>query len=716
MKRHVLREISRPELSSKALSMGTAKMSRTSDQAEKPDDLIAELARLMAADAQGDGSEQPPAGGQSGQSAAATTAPSDRLRATRGSTSLYDADEQPAARQTSRFAASGASAQAVLERPAGRSPETSSNGNYGSGTTEDPRSDHLSTVDERFEEDALSELGAYQPDSTSAEALADRFDDVAGASPADTSSNDPIADLIAAQLEQENLSFPPAAPVEVPSKYEETDQFADEQPFPPEDDNFSVSPSLGLGGTEHNAEESRRKYSDPLQEIENLIGDAVRVGVPQPADENATTKRDGTDFNNVAIQAEAAIRAAEAATSENHSDVGSSNDDDLHAALAQQSPQPTSEIYADERPVMRPVWHRAIGPVVAGTLLLAIGFGLYWVFGSDGATNVDAPVLTANPTPVKELPETPGVEDTAASRSVVFDELSGDTEPGNTEQIVSRDQSVDANGGDVSRVITGVASTSDAGLANRKVRTVTVRPDGTIVSADDTLAGGEVLPVDRPNVPDLPEGTTNVASEFANEPMFNDTPAEASLVAPAANLPTTAETGLANALEPLVAQSSNAPIPRPRPARAPSSPTSVFTNTEPLITNSIGSSPASTNDEAVDLLATLANNSVSSPQGQPASQGQTVADVPPSLVGTYAPAYVQLSSQRSVAGAQASLTEMQRRYSSSLSGHVLEIQQVELGEKGTYFRVRMPSNSIEEANRVCGEVKRAGGDCFVRTN
>src|SRR5690606_25597145 len=44
----------------------------------------------------------------------------------------------------------------------------------------------------------------------------------------------------------------------------------------------------------------------------------------------------------------------------------------------------------------------------------------------------------------------------------------------------------------------------ETGLANRKVRTVTVRPDGTIVSGDDAVAGTEALPVDRPNVPEIP--------------------------------------------------------------------------------------------------------------------------------------------------------------------------------------------------------------------
>lgn len=49
-----------------------------------------------------------------------------------------------------------------------------------------------------------------------------------------------------------------------------------------------------------------------------------------------------------------------------------------------------------------------------------------------------------------------------------------------------------------------IATTAtDPELANRKVRTVTVRPDGTIVSGDDALAGNEALPIDRPNGPQV---------------------------------------------------------------------------------------------------------------------------------------------------------------------------------------------------------------------
>ena len=63
---------------------------------------------------------------------------------------------------------------------------------------------------------------------------------------------------------------------------------------------------------------------------------------------------------------------------------------------------------------------------------------------------------------------------------------------------------------DVTRDVTPAAGDdSESGLANRKVRTVTVRPDGTIVSGDDAVAGGEALPVERPNVPAVPSAESH---------------------------------------------------------------------------------------------------------------------------------------------------------------------------------------------------------------
>ena len=82
------------------------------------------------------------------------------------------------------------------------------------------------------------------------------------------------------------------------------------------------------------------------------------------------------------------------------------------------------------------------------------------------------------------------------------------------------------------------------------------------------------------------------------------------------------------------------------------------------------------------------------------------------VTGSGAPAYVQLSSQRSTADAQAALDSVQRKFGAALGGGKLEIQRVDLGAKGIYFRVRMPADSLQTATQICTAVKASGGDCF----
>ena len=56
--------------------------------------------------------------------------------------------------------------------------------------------------------------------------------------------------------------------------------------------------------------------------------------------------------------------------------------------------------------------------------------------------------------------------------------------------------------------------------------------------------------------------------------------------------------------------------------------------------------------------------------------------------------YVQLSSQRSEAEAQASLRNVQSRYGSLFGGNSLEIQRADLGQKGIYYRVKLPTGKV----------------------
>ena len=54
-----------------------------------------------------------------------------------------------------------------------------------------------------------------------------------------------------------------------------------------------------------------------------------------------------------------------------------------------------------------------------------------------------------------------------------------------------------------------------------------------------------------------------------------------------------------------------------------------------------------------------------------------------------------------------------RRYGSVLSGHEASIVKAEIAGKGTFWRVRIPAQSRNDAISLCESYKAAGGNCFV---
>ncbi|HWU19679.1 MAG TPA: SPOR domain-containing protein [Devosia sp.] len=82
-------------------------------------------------------------------------------------------------------------------------------------------------------------------------------------------------------------------------------------------------------------------------------------------------------------------------------------------------------------------------------------------------------------------------------------------------------------------------------------------------------------------------------------------------------------------------------------------------------------------------------------------------------LGNDAPAYVQLASQRSEAEARQTAQAMVNRFGPLFGGANMEVQRVDLGARGIYYRVRVPANSMQAANDMCAQVKAAGGDCFT---
>jgi cell division septation protein DedD len=77
---------------------------------------------------------------------------------------------------------------------------------------------------------------------------------------------------------------------------------------------------------------------------------------------------------------------------------------------------------------------------------------------------------------------------------------------------------------------------------------------------------------------------------------------------------------------------------------------------------------------------------------------------------------VQLSAVRSEADAQTAFRQLQAKYP-VLSGRQPLIRRKDQGEKGIFFAAQVgPFGAKSEAEQLCGELKAAGGSCFVQRN
>jgi len=60
---------------------------------------------------------------------------------------------------------------------------------------------------------------------------------------------------------------------------------------------------------------------------------------------------------------------------------------------------------------------------------------------------------------------------------------------------------------------------------------------------------------------------------------------------------------------------------------------------------------------------------------------------------------------------------VQRRFGSVVSGMKPSIKKAEVGDRGTFYRVRVgPWATSAEAAAFCSKLKAAGGDCVITRN
>jgi hypothetical protein len=88
------------------------------------------------------------------------------------------------------------------------------------------------------------------------------------------------------------------------------------------------------------------------------------------------------------------------------------------------------------------------------------------------------------------------------------------------------------------------------------------------------------------------------------------------------------------------------------------------------------------------------------------------AEAPPSAGGGYS---VQVTSQRSEAGAQAEFRALRAKFPTQLGSREPIIRRADLGAKGVYYRALVgPFASADQAAGLCSSLKAAGGTCIVQ--
>ncbi|MBS7703959.1 cell division septation protein DedD [Chelatococcus asaccharovorans] len=345
--------------------------------------------------------------------------------------------------------------------------------------------------------------------------------------------------------------------------------------------------------------------------------------------------------------------------------------------------------YADETIPER----RSRKGLIAVVLILgmaAVGVASALVFRGGSGTSADAPpVITADDQPVKVQPENPGGVVVPDQNKAIY-ERAGDPVAKETKIVSRQEQPLDVNQAlrQEQPTATGAtgstdgppnalspAGSSDMGVGGptaphpatailgepRRVKTVSVRPDGTIMT----------------DPPQAPQPAPRVAA--ADPTPVNATP----------------ETPQPRASEP-PAQAEAQPVAAP-PA-PPRPPTRAPLRISPPAQQQRAAQPASAQPEQIAAV----NNQAPSPGA--AAPAATSG-------GSFA---VQLGAPGSEKEARDLFASLQRRYG-DLAGYRAQVRRAEVNDRVIY-RLRVGPFSREDATSLCTRLQASGGQCFVARN
>jgi sporulation related protein len=344
-------------------------------------------------------------------------------------------------------------------------------------------------------------------------------------------------------------------------------------------------------------------------------------------------------------------------------------EDDVHDPNMSQFGPEEDDFYEDAR---RP--RRRFGVmVVAGIFALAVigtagAFGYRALFGASG-TSGPPPVIKAETAPSKIVP--------ASSKDPQSSKLITDrvNDRGQSEKLVSREEQpveikdkpagvVFPSGQDSSQSAGPSLGSGIVGTEPKRVRTIAIHPDQP--------AASDAAPAAAPPPAPARVAATAPAARPAAPP-------------PAASNP------------PPAADPEPAPAPRQPAARAAPPPAA-------------SNAPLSLNPNAAPARA-------HAPPARTAAVAPAAAPAPAAPSGGTGSFAVQISSQRSEAEAQAAFRDLQGKFPGQLGGKQPLIRQVDLGDKGVYYRAMVgPFANGSDAVALCSSLKAAGGQCIIQKN
>ncbi|MBZ9846413.1 SPOR domain-containing protein [Mesorhizobium sp. CA14] len=282
--------------------------------------------------------------------------------------------------------------------------------------------------------------------------------------------------------------------------------------------------------------------------------------------------------------------------------------------------------------------------------------------GTDAADNADAalPGVAQAVAPASAQPAAPASAQPAAAAS--------------TQPAAPAPKSEDRIAQVLQQDAENTANNDVVAVAPRKVKTMMVKPDGSLVPREDPAPAAPKVAAAEPSDP-APQHVAPASDGQQTGTVASDA-------------------GQANAGQADMGQADAATVKPVKPAKKAEA-KAQSANTPATVPVA----PARPSDQPVDIVGEVKPDQVASIDPAAAAGG-----------GSWS---MQIASQPTVESAQSTYQDLQRRYGSVLSGRTANIVKAEVAGKGTFYRVRVPAQSRNDAINLCTSYKAAGGNCFV---